>query len=246
LIKKAKTILLTGVSGYLGIPLAINLIKEGHYLIGVSRSKPKNDFLIKSKSYKHIDIDLCKEKGVRELVKELKEQNINVDVLINNARSTSHYKFKNGKQSLESIEIDLYFAVSLPYLLSMELAELGRLNSIINIGSQYGVVVANPRLYEDFTTSAPISYAISKAALHHLTKELAVRLAPSVRVNCLALGGIEGKAAPEFIEKYSEFLPLSRMLTIDEAVKPILAIVNDNFNAMTGAIINVDGGWTLS
>ena len=38
-----------------------------------------------------------------------------------------------------------------------------------------------------------ISNNITKIALEHLTKELSVRLAKNIRVNCAAFGGVEGR-----------------------------------------------------
>ena len=44
------------------------------------------------------------------------------------------------------------------------------LKTIVNIGSMYGLVAPNPKLYEDFKKESPIQYGVSKAALVHLAK----------------------------------------------------------------------------
>ena len=50
-----------------------------------------------------------------------------------------------------------------------------KLGAVINIGSQYGLVAPNLSLYEDPERGSPLHYGVAKAALSHLTKELAVR-----------------------------------------------------------------------
>ncbi len=106
-----------------------------------------------------------------------------------------------------------------PYRLSVLLAlsQNHALQTIVNIGSQYGIVVPNPALYGGSLAQSPIQYGVAKAALHHMTKELAARLAPSVRVNCVAFGGFAGRESAEFNTRYSEMLPAKRMLRLTEA-----------------------------
>ena len=67
---------------------------------------------------------------------------------------------------------------------------------MINISSIYGLVVPNLTIYESKNASVPVHYGVAKAALDHLTKELAVRLADhGIRVNAVAFGGVEGRAS---------------------------------------------------
>ena len=64
------------------------------------------------------------------------------------------------------------------------------LKEIVNISSMYGVVVPNPKLYDEGDIGCPINYGVAKAAMNHITKELAVRLSKNnVRVIALHLEG---------------------------------------------------------
>src|SRR5690606_31612798 len=138
--------------------------------------------------------------------------------------------------------------VVVPYELSMALfnSQPENLKTITNIGSQYGVVAANPHLYEDFLRQSPIQYGVAKAALAHLTKELAVRLADKdIRVNCIAYGGVEGRVDAEFRKRYANLTPSRRMLSESELVGPLEALIQNGSSAITGQTLIADGGWSL-
>jgi NAD(P)-dependent dehydrogenase (short-subunit alcohol dehydrogenase family) len=101
-------------------------------------------------------------------------------------------------------------------------------------------------LYDDPVRQSPLQYGVCKAALSHLTKELAVRLAAkNIQVNCVAFGGIEGRVDPAFLARYAALNPMGRMLQENEVAGPIEALLSDGFSAMTGHTMAVDGGWGI-
>jgi NAD(P)-dependent dehydrogenase (short-subunit alcohol dehydrogenase family) len=107
-------------------------------------------------------------------------------------------------------------------------------------------VAANPGLYENPASQSPLHYGVAKAALAHLTRELAVRLAPAgIQVNCIAFGGVEGRVDAEFRQRYAKLCPLGRMLNEGEVAGPVDMLLSDHFTAMTGHVLAVDGGWTI-
>ena len=115
-----------------------------------------------------------------------------------------------------------------------------------NIGSQYGSVAVNPALYMGTKRESPIHYGVAKAALSQLTKELAVRFADNgIQVNCIAYGGVEGRADDQFKQRYSKMVPMGRMLCEDEIVWPLDALLSKKSGPMTGQTLNFDGGWTI-
>lgn len=142
-------------------------------------------------------------------------------------------------------EFDL--AVAAPYELTMALAEAGgsRLESVVNVSSMYAVVARNPSLYEDPVRQSPIHYGVAKAAMLHLTRELAVRLAPAIRVNAVAFGGVEGRVDSAFLERYARLAPQGRMLREDETPGPILFLLSEAASGMTGHTLVADGGWSI-
>ena len=150
--------------------------------------------------------------------------------------------------SVESTACFFLLDVIVPYELTMALAmqKNSRLSRVINIGSQYGSVVANPNLYDDPVAQSPLHYSVCKAALAHLTKELAVRLASkNIQVNCIAFGGVEGRVDEQFKARYAKLCPMGRMLQDKEVCGPVDMLLSDHFSGMTGHVLNVDGGWGI-
>jgi NAD(P)-dependent dehydrogenase (short-subunit alcohol dehydrogenase family) len=180
--------------------------------------------------------DFCRVKGILP------------DGLVNNARNSSYLKTGNaGLVCRENFIGELTLDVVVPYELTMALAQVSgsRLARVVNIGSQYGVVAPNRTLYENFDRESAISYGVAKAALTHLSRELAVRLAPrGIQVNCVSFGGVEGRVDAAFQRRYAQLAPSGRMLREDEVAGPIAFLLSDASSGMTGHNLVVDGGWT--
>jgi NAD(P)-dependent dehydrogenase (short-subunit alcohol dehydrogenase family) len=121
--------------------------------------------------------------------------------------------------SLESLNRYLVVNVVALFSVCREFARNKEAKGIVNISSIYGVV-------------SP------------LTKHLATHLAPRIRVNCAVLGGIEHNQSDSFKAKYSEHVPMKRMMKKDEIHGLIEYLCSDKSTYMTGSIINIDGGWT--
>ncbi len=80
-----------------------------------------------------------------------------------------------------------------PFSLTRRLAPLLRVDghgSVINVSSIYGLVGPNMALYEGTRMGNPAAYAASKGGLAQLTRYLSTVLAPEIRVNAFAPGGI--------------------------------------------------------
>jgi len=115
---------------------------------------------------------------------------------------------------------------------------------IVNIGSIYGVLGNDPKLYEGTEVEkTPAWYAASKGALIALTRWQATNLAP-VRSNAVCPGGIFRDHSDKFRERYEARVPLRRMATEDDIVGPVLFLCSDAARYITGQVLMVDGGYS--
>lgn len=88
------------------------------------------------------------------------------------------------------------------------------------------------------------SYVTSKVALNHLTRQLAVELAPKVRVNCIAPGLIATEISTEVFADRSlpRVPPLGRHGLVDDCVGAAVYFAGDASRWVTGQVLVVDGG----
>jgi len=118
--------------------------------------------------------------------------------------------------------------------------------SIINVGSIYGVVSGDFRIYTDCNRQTSECYGASKAAIIHMTKYFAVALAGSgIRVNCISPGGIFNNQGKDFIKNYSYRVPMGRMAKETEIADLAVFLSSDKASYMTGQNVMIDGGWTI-
>jgi hypothetical protein len=251
-------IVLTGATGKFGRILTKHFINQGHHVIGISRSQNKLDDLsgqigIDSSHFNEyftgIEVDLASFDGVSKICDILDSKRICISHLINNARTLEYLKTEpNGVVSTQNFTQEFVVDVVIPYQLSMALVDRQgqHLRQIIHIGSQYGTVAANLNLYDQPLVESAMHYSVAKAALVHLTKEMATRLAKrQIQVNCVSYGGVQGRVNEEFEQRYAALSPIGRMLQEEEILAPIDMLINHPAISMSGHTLHADGGWSL-
>ena len=92
----------------------------------------------------------------------------------------------------------------------------------------------------------PIAYGISKGALIQLTKLLASKLSPKIRVNCVSPGGIYRNQPKKFVKKYIRKTLLNRMGREEDVSNAILFLSSELSYYITGQNLIVDGGYSLT
>lgn len=119
--------------------------------------------------------------------------------------------------------------------------------SVINISSMYGQVAPDRRLYDSPVEQSPFQYGPAKAGLEQLTRHLAAELGPEkIRVNALVPGPFPkaGKMPPGLEQRLAGRTMLGRIGQPEEIGGPLVFLAAPASRFMTGASLNVDGGWT--
>jgi 3-oxoacyl-[acyl-carrier protein] reductase len=112
---------------------------------------------------------------------------------------------------------------------------------IINLASGGG---QHPR--PGYDTSP--AYAAGKAGLIMLSKRLAIELAPTIRVNCIAPGVIDSKPtpmSPRARERFAAQTPLARVGDPRDVAEAAVFLASEQAAFITGQVLNVDGGLTF-
>lgn len=248
-----ETILITGGTGKFGRQFVKHFAHKGWRVLFTTTCQDNANSLMKKIASDccliPLIVDFTQPQAVQDIVKHIQDTGYTINHLVNNARSLVFLQTDSlGQTSREDFLAEYLMDVILPYELSIGLfnTQPNELRTITNIGSQYGVVAANPALYEDYPRESPIQYSVAKAALIHLTKELAVRFSDfDIRVNCIAYGGVRGRVDDSFEARYAKLTPSGRMLSESDLTGPLDFLVSENCKAINGQTIQADGGWTL-
>jgi NAD(P)-dependent dehydrogenase (short-subunit alcohol dehydrogenase family) len=108
---------------------------------------------------------------------------------------------------------------------------------VINIGSIDGLHVPLLETY---------SYSAAKAALHHMTRVLARKLAPQITVNAIAPGPFESQMMKATLERFGDSIrktnPRGRIGEPEDMAGATLFLCSRAGAYVTGAVIPVDGG----
>ena len=248
---KNKVALVTGGSGYLGTSIIKALHAEGVKVISLDIKTTK---LRLKKNFYFQNCNVSNKEELKNCINLCFKKFGGIDILINNAAYIGDSKLKGWnvpfeKQSDEIwgevLSVNLTSAFTLSKLIwpSFKKKKAG---VIVNISSIYGFLAPNNSLYKGINSlNNPAAYAASKGGLIQLTRWLSSNMAPWVRVNALAIGGIERNQQSQFKERYKKLTPLNRMAKENDVIGPLIFLVSDLSKYITGQIINVDGGLSV-
>jgi len=255
----ARNVVITGAAGHLGRVIAATFADLGANLILVDKVADGLDFLesnlnaTRRVNILKIQCDLADQRNREDLLAEIKSHVTQVSCLVNNASfvgtdAVDGWAESFERQSLSAWRQCLEVGLTAPFHLCQGLLnELrqGVGSNIINISSIYGLVGPDWSLYEGTKMASPAAYAASKGALNQLTRWMATTLAPAVRVNAIAPGGIARDQPQTFTTKYALRTPLGRMASEDDFRGAVAFLGTDAGRYVTGQVISVDGGWCV-
>jgi NAD(P)-dependent dehydrogenase (short-subunit alcohol dehydrogenase family) len=232
------TAIITGSEGQLGQLFVLQLKRLGFKVIGIDLADQVNNEIT------YYQADITKKPEIDAVLNHHDENN---SVLINNAGTSVFSPFEERTED----EINLVMNVNIKgnilmtQLVYNKYFKANNKGNIINIGSIYGVVSGDMRIYKNGDRRTPEIYGATKAAVINLTKYFATYMAPNnVRVNCISPGGIFNEQDKDFIENYSKKVPMSRMGSEDELISTIEYLLSEKSSYVTGQNIVVDGGFT--
>jgi NAD(P)-dependent dehydrogenase (short-subunit alcohol dehydrogenase family) len=186
-----------------------------------------------------------------DLIEAIVDSGLGLDILVNNAAFVGTSELPGWGVSFENQTVETWrraIEVNLTAVFDLSkglypLLKLSESGTIVNIASIHGIHGPDWRLYEGTNMSNPAAYAASKGGLIQLTRWLATTVAPEVRVNAIAPGGIFRNQPEEFVRRYEVKTPLGRMAREDDFRGAIAYLASDLSRYVTGVNIAIDGGW---
>jgi len=245
-----RTAFVSAARGHLGAAMTRALAGAGAHVIVNGRDDAKLaafEQALRSEGYsvERAAFDIADAAAVRAFFGNLKR----LDVLVNNAVSMQVKSFA----ALEPADFAVTYESAVTAAFETARAALPALKqaaaageaSIINIASMYGRVAPDGRLYATREGQSPFHYGPAKAALLQLTRHLAAELGPQgIRVNALVPGAFPANIDPELRVRLAARTMLGRLGDAAEIAGPLLFLASSASSYMTGAALNIDGGWT--
>lgn len=243
---KNKVVLVTGGGTGIGKATCKRFAERGAKIV-LNYNRSEQEAVLTGKELKDsgaevllLQADVSRDDEVREMVKKAVDHFGGIHFLINNASITKQIELSNLEavtddvwDNLLDVNVKGMFYCARAVAPVMKRQKMG---SILNVGSIAGIT----------GSGSSLPYAVSKAAVHGLTKSLAHALAPEIRVNCIAPAAVSTrwwKGEEEKMKRLSGNLPLQRISTPEDIADLIAAIVTQN--SMTGQIISPNNGMVI-
>ncbi|HZP90863.1 MAG TPA: glucose 1-dehydrogenase [Actinomycetota bacterium] len=240
------TALVTGASRGIGRAIALGLAAAGADVAGLARTEPAllelgEQIETLGRGFLAVPADVSDPGATQTAVDRIWAWRGRIDVLVNAAGVI----VRRDPPGVTPDEFDAVFGTNvrgtffLTQAVGARMLEAGG-GSIVNVASLAGEVV----------TGAAVTYQASKAAVIQMTRALAVRWAPGVRVNAVGPGYIRTSLNsawledPENLRYVTERTPLGRVGTPEDVVGAVVFFASPASAFVTGQHLLVDGGWS--
>jgi gluconate 5-dehydrogenase len=248
--------LVSGGAGLLGSQISAVLSEYGATVLIASRNKQNcvdmaaqltEAFGNKAQGY---TVDIGESGAVTALFDEIKKDYGRLDGLVN----CSGFGKKNSWESISEEDwiYDINISLNGPFRMTKAAFPFLKDSAgiILNIGSMYGHIAPDYRMYDGDKYCNPPSYNAAKGGILQFNRYLASFLSPhGIRVNAICPGPFPyestQKENPAFIERLAAKNPLNRIGDPEEIKGAALYLCSDASKYVTGENICVDGGWTI-
>lgn len=239
-----KRVLVTGSTRGIGLATAEAFLRRGARVVVHGRSQESVDRAIATLGGgTGIAADVATLEGCSGLIADTLAALGGLDVLVNNAAIGEGASFEKSGEKLwqETMDINL----RAPFFLTQYALPALRQSrgNVVMVSSVSGLMGH---------AEGVSVYCTSKGGLVNMTRALALELAGSVRVNCLAPGPIdtdmhriparESGDENGYFDGINHWVPMGRIGTAEEMAAGILYLASDEASFTTGAILSLDGG----
>ena len=246
---KGRSALITGGSRGIGRMIAEGFLRAGARVYISARKADACDATAAELSVigpcVSLPADVSTQGGVQQLVASYQQHEKSLDILVNNAGAAWGAPYEEFPESGWDKVVDLNLKA--PFFLTQALTPLlkkaatDHLAKVIHIASIDGVSVNPQETY---------SYAASKAGLIHLTRRMALKLAPErIAVSAIAPGAFAStmnKDARDHGDEVAQRIPLGRIGTPEDMAGAAIYLASRAGDYVVGSTLIVDGGVTYA
>ena len=238
-----KKVLLTGASGGIGKALSEKFINCGAKLIFTSSNNSKLDELknLYGDSHSYYLLDLSKKNDLMDKVKNITENNKDIEILINNAGITRdnlllRMKVEQWKEVIDTNLSSSFYIIKnvLPNMVKNKKGKILGITSVV-------ALTGNP---------GQSNYTASKGGMIAMYKSLAIEVAQrNINVNLIAPGFIESPMTNELNDDQKKTImdkiPMKRFGLPEDIANIALFLTSDHSSYITGQTFHVNGGMLM-
>ena len=243
---KGKKAIVTGAGQGIGRSIALKMAQEGADVV-IAEMNPDTG----AQTAREVEtlgrramfqaVDVANQKQVQNMVTEILRKWKRIDILVNNAG------FDRGATLLKVKEEDWDAVLGVHLKGTLNCIQAVAPHMIENV---YGKIVNISSVWGKSGALSEISYSSAKAGMIGLTKSVARELGRyQINVNVVLPGLILTPTISKMAEKYQNMIiedtPLRRMGQPEEVANVVAFLVSDEASFMTGAMVEVSGGWNM-